>query len=254
MKARVDVIVPCYHHGHWLESCVRSVLAQEQVDVRVMIIDDASTDTTESVGQRLASLDSRVEYRRHAVNRGHVATCNEALADLTADYCLILPADDVLTPGALMRATRLMTAHPEVGLTYGRDITFTHTPPFGAARRGEHCSHRMMGYNEFLDRSCRLGHTPIQAPTAVVRTSLHRQIGSYLPELPHTGDTEIWLRMAAHAAVCELDADQAFRRLHADNVSPTRRCGGSKSKRRRSTSISTPTAGCVPRSRLSNRF
>ena len=77
-----------------------------------------------------------------------------------------------------------------------------------------------MGYNEFLDRSCRLGHTPIQAPTAVVRTSLHRQIGSYLPELPHTGDTEIWLRMAAHAAVCELDADQAFRRLHADDLEP----------------------------------
>lgn len=218
MKSRVDVIVPCYNYGHLLEACVRSVLSQEDVDVRVMIMDDASTDTTEQVGRRLAT-DARVEYRRHDVNRGHIATYNEALADLTGEYCLILSADDVLTPGSLMRATRLMTAHPEVGLTYGRDITFTHTPPFGAARLSNHCSHRIMSYAKFLERSCGLGHTPIQSPTAVVRTALHREIGNYLPELPHSGDTEIWLRMAAHADVCELDADQAFRRLHAHNMS-----------------------------------
>ena len=219
MKTRVGVIVPCYNHGHLLEPCVRSVLSQEEVDVRVMIMDDASTDTTEQVGKRLASEDPRVEYSRHDVNRGHIATYNAALAAVTGDYCLILSADDLLTPGALMRATHLMNAHPEVGLTYGRDITFTYAPPFNTARHAEHCCHRIMSYGDFLDRSCRLGHTPIQSPTAVVRTSLHRQIGSYLPALPFSGDTEIWLRMAAHAAVCELDADQGFRRLHANAMS-----------------------------------
>ena len=161
MKTRVDVIVPCYNYGHLLEPCVRSVLSQEGVAVCVMIMDDASTDTTEQVGRRLASVDSRVEYRRHDVNRGRIATYNEALANLTGEYCLILSADDLLTPGSLMRATRLMNAHPEVGLTYGRDITFTHTPPFGLTRLAEHCGRRIMSYGEFLDRSCRLGHTPI---------------------------------------------------------------------------------------------
>jgi hypothetical protein len=76
-----------------------------------------------------------------------------------------------------------------------------------------------MGYAAFLDRSCRLGHTGIQAPTALARTSVHRAIGGYLPELPHSGDTEIWLRLAAHGDVAELDADQAFRRLHTANMS-----------------------------------
>jgi hypothetical protein len=76
-----------------------------------------------------------------------------------------------------------------------------------------------MDYEEFLAASCRLGHTGIQAPTAVVRTSVHRAIGGFLPELPHSGDTEIWLRMAAVSRVAALDADQAFRRLHAHNMS-----------------------------------
>jgi glycosyltransferase involved in cell wall biosynthesis len=218
MKSRVDVIVPCYNYGDVLEACVNSVLTQHDVDVRVLVMDDASTDTTEEVGSRLAA-DPRVEYRRHAVNRGHIATYNEALALVTGDFCMVLSADDLLTPGALRRATRVMVTHPAVGFTYGPDITFRHAPPTASAPSSEFCTHRIMGYAEFLERSCRLGHTPIQAPTVVVRTSLHRQIGDYLPELPHTADTEIWLRMAAHSAVCELHAPQAFRRLHAKNMS-----------------------------------
>jgi glycosyltransferase involved in cell wall biosynthesis len=215
----VDVIVPCYNYGDLLEACVASVLSQQEVDARVLIMDDASTDSTPEVGRRLAAQNPRVEYRRHDVNRGHIATYNEALADVTNDYCMILSADDLLTPGSLMRATHVMDAHPEVGLTYGRDITFRHAPPVHPPFRQKYCSHRILTYLEFLDISCRLGHTPIQAPTAIVRTALHREIGGYRAELPHSGDTEIWLRMAVHAAVAELDADQAFRRLHATNMS-----------------------------------
>ncbi len=44
----VDVIVPCYRYGHFLRECVESVLEQE-VNVRVLIIDDASPDDTAEV-------------------------------------------------------------------------------------------------------------------------------------------------------------------------------------------------------------
>ena len=109
--ARVYVIVPCYNYGDLLEACVASVLSQQEVDARVLIMDDASTDSTPEVGRRLAAQDPRVEYRRHDVNRGHIATYNEALDDVTGDYCMILSADDLLTPGSLMRATRLIDAN-----------------------------------------------------------------------------------------------------------------------------------------------
>jgi glycosyltransferase involved in cell wall biosynthesis len=216
---RVDVIVPCYNYGDMLEACVGSALAQRHVDVRVLIMDDASTDSTERVGRTLAALDRRVDYRRHAVNRGHILTYNEALADIDGDYCVILSADDLLTPGSLSRATRFMDSHPEVALAYGRDITFRHAPPVGITSSAAQCGGHILRYEEFLARSCRLGQTGIQAPAAIARTTTHRLVGGYLPELPHAGDTEIWLRLAAHGAVAELDADQAFRRLHTNNMS-----------------------------------
>ena len=42
----------------------------------------------------------------------------------TADYAVVLPADDLLAANALGRAARLLDAHPEVGLCYGREVMF----------------------------------------------------------------------------------------------------------------------------------
>jgi hypothetical protein len=216
--ATVDAIVPCHNYGHLLADAVKSVLAQEDVAVRVLILDDASTDQTPAVAVELAR-DPRVESRRHPVNRGHIRTYNEGLDWVQADFVLLLSADDVLTPGSLARAVRVMQAHPDVVLTYGRDIAFsTPQPPWHDARMQPE-SYRIYSYRELLDTACRLGHTPIQAPTVLVKTDAHRAAGEYLVDLPHTADTEIWLRIVSHGRVAALDAVQAFRRLHATNMS-----------------------------------
>ena len=103
--ASVDVVIPCYNYAKYLPRCVASVLSQEGVDVRALIIDDCSTDETPAVGAALAQQDARVLYRRHAKNMRHIATYNEGLIDwASADYCLLLSADDLLAP--LAPATR----------------------------------------------------------------------------------------------------------------------------------------------------
>jgi glycosyltransferase involved in cell wall biosynthesis len=122
--ARIDVIVPCYRYAHFLRECVGSVLSQSLMDLRVLIIDDASPDDMADVAASLAAEDCRVEVLSHRVNRGHIATYNAGIDWATADYLLLLSADDVLLPGALARAVRLMDDNPEVGFTYGRVIYF----------------------------------------------------------------------------------------------------------------------------------
>jgi glycosyltransferase involved in cell wall biosynthesis len=44
---RVDVIIPRYNYSCFLYHCVNSVLNQAGVDVRVLVIDDASDNTAE---------------------------------------------------------------------------------------------------------------------------------------------------------------------------------------------------------------
>ena len=218
--SRVDVIIPCYRYGAFLEGCVRSILEQEGVDIRILIMDDCSPDNTPEVASRLQREDSRVEYRRHEKNIGHIATYNEGLAWVTGDYVLLISADDLLTPGSMKRATDLMNQHPEVGFAFGRDIVFeSDQTPVAMPVQPSPPKFSILDYETFLEKCCKLGHTPIQAPCVLVRSSVHRKAGEYRAELPHTADTEIWLRFAAESATGILDADQAFRRVHRSSMS-----------------------------------
>lgn len=217
----VSVVIPCYKYAHFLEEAVSSVLdGQEGVDVRVLIIDDASPDDSADVARRLAARDPRVDVIVHDTNQGNIATFNEGLLEWAdGDYCLLMSADDRATPGALRRAADLLDAHPEVGFVYGRAIWTTDGDPLPRART------RVRGWSVWsgqwwLERCFRQAENPINSPEIVVRTSLQQRVGGYDPDLPRAADMEMYLRLAAHADVGFLrGADQAYYRVHQANMS-----------------------------------
>jgi hypothetical protein len=217
----VDVIVPCYRYGHFLRECVESVLSQAGPDVRVLIIDDASPDNTAEVAADLVESDSRVCFRRHRINQGHIATYNEGIDWASADYMLLLSADDYLLPGALRRAVDLMDVHPEVGFTFGKGVELHEngtTIDVGAIRPA--CTQtgwQILRGLKFIELSG--SGNIICTPTVVVRTQLQKRLGGYRFELPHAGDMEMWLRFAAHASVGIVDSCQAVYRRHSSNMS-----------------------------------
>jgi glycosyltransferase involved in cell wall biosynthesis len=214
--SRVDVVIPCYKYAHYLRGCVESVLSQP-VDVRVLILDDCSPDNTREVAAELMAGDPRVECHRHAVNHGHIDTYNEGLLEwASGDYCLLLSADDLLTPGALGRAVRVMEEHPEVALVHGRQILFTERAP--AIDASPSYRSEVIAGHDFIKNCCELGHNPVATPAAVVRTTAQKQAGGYRKDLPHTADLEMWLRLALRGSVGAIHTEQAFKRQHSQNM------------------------------------
>lgn len=209
----VDVVVPCYRYGCFLRECVESVLAQRGVDVRVFIIDDASPDNTSEIATALSNESSRVTFVRHLTNKGHIATYNEGIDMVSAAYYMILSADDYLLPGALYRSTQLMEAHNEVGFVFSHAINFRSELPTGDCET----AWRIMPGLNFIRLSGAKNMVP--TPTAVVRTDLQKRVGGYRSELPHSGDMELWFRLAAHSDVGFLGINQAFYRRHSNNMS-----------------------------------
>jgi glycosyltransferase involved in cell wall biosynthesis len=222
-RPTVSVVIPCYRYGHFLADCVGSVLDQEGVDVRVLVIDDASPDDSAAVALRLAEEDDRVEVRVHRENKGHIATYNEGLLEWAdGDYSVLVSADDLLTPGSLARATALLEARPEVGFVYGHAATWEDGRPRPPARV-EPTGTTIWPGQEWLGIVSRLGHTVVTSPEVVVRTSLQQALGGYRPELPHTGDAEMWMRFAVHADVAYIKGvDQAYYRIHGSNMTTER--------------------------------
>jgi glycosyltransferase involved in cell wall biosynthesis len=162
---------------------------------------------------------------RHTTNKGHIDTYNEGIEWASGDYMLILSADDYLLPGALTRSASLMDAYPEVGFTFGKAVT---SDDRGTREQRDSvmdkADWRILAGPEFIELSG--SHNIVATPTAVVRTGLQKQVGGYRRELPHSGDMEMWLRLAAHASVGVLGACQAVYRRHAGNMSLAYRAQG----------------------------
>jgi glycosyltransferase involved in cell wall biosynthesis len=220
--ASVDVVVPSFQYGRYLADCVASILGQEGVDVRVLIVDNASTDGSADIARDLAHRDGRVEVVARSRNLGPHASFNAGVAWAAADYFLILCADDLLAPGALARAAGVMDRHPDVHLSFGRATAIGPDDPLPSSLgdAGE-AEWRVMSGDALLRRFCGTGRNPLPGPTCVVRTSVQKAAGIYRPELTHTDDMELWMRFTCHGGAAETDAVQAFQRVHGHNQSAT---------------------------------
>lgn len=220
----MSVVIPCFDYARFLPAAVASVLSQHGVDVEVIVIDDCSTDDTAEVARALAASDSRIEVRSHARNLGHIATYNEGLAATSGEYVVVLSADDLLTPGSLARATALLDVHPGMGFAYGRAPTFAGTSP--RPPRGSGGEWIIWRGHDWIRARCRRARNVIWTAELVMRNSVQRAIGGYRPDLPRSGDFEMWLRAASVSDVGYVrGVDQAFHRLHPDSMTHTVHAG-----------------------------
>ena len=212
--ADVDVVVPCYNYDQFLTDSVSSVLDQKGVDLRVLIIDNASEDQSLAVARRLAASDPRVEIIAHAENRGATFSYNEGIDWAQSRYFLILDADDMLAPGALARAVALMDAEPGVSFTRGGEARLENGQIAIHDFTYEETGWQVIEGRELIAQICRTPVNIVGANTVIRRTAAQKQVGHYRATLRYTDDLEMWLRLATVGKVAGTRTVQAIRRYH----------------------------------------
>jgi len=216
----VDIVVPCYNYAHFLDGCVASILSQRGVEVRILIINDASPDQTEQVGQALAASDPRVTYHRNDQNLGLIGTANRGILEWAeADYVLLLSADDLLTPGSLARACGIMQKHQDVHMVFGQALLIDdHFDPSQLPVDETETEYQLLKGPAFIQRNF-THRNPVPSPTAVLRTEVQQRLGGYLPQFHHTSDMEMWMRFAAQGPIGVIRNLQAGYRIHDASMS-----------------------------------
>ena len=222
-RPTVSVVIPCYNYGRYLRQAVESAVGQEGVEVDVVVVDDASSDETPVVARALAAEHPNVRVITHRTNAGMIRTFNDGLRAAEGTYTLLISADDLLTPGALARATALLEHHPEVGMAYGFPRNFSGDPPPAVTAVN---SWTVWPGDRWIELCTRRSHSIVHSPEAVVRTSVQREVGYYREDLPRCPDYEMWLRFAHVSAIGRVNGpDQAYRRLHEENFTRTVNAG-----------------------------
>lgn len=113
----VSVLIATFNRANALERAVQSVLGQSLAQIEVIVVDDASSDETPNVLNRLRETDFRVRSVRHPQNLGLSAARNTALALSTSRYLAFLDDDDVwIDSEKLERQVAAFQDDPRVGI------------------------------------------------------------------------------------------------------------------------------------------
>jgi len=185
---RITVVTPAFNAAPFIADAIRSVLAQTHGDLRLVVVDDGSTDATAAVVTGFA--DPRLTLIWQC-NAGVAAARNRGMAAADGEALLFLDADDWLEPTALATLAATLHAAPEavaaVGpyarvdaegrLTQRRNRRPRPAPPDVLAR--------LVVQNQFANG----GHV-------LIRRTAARRAGTFLPGVVYGEDWEYFVRLA----------------------------------------------------------
>lgn len=107
---RVSVLIPAYNQGRYLEETLRCVFGQSLSPFEVVVVDDGSTDDTETV---LEPFRNRIRYHRQE-HAGIGASRNRCLAMAKGNALAFLDADDLWPEKSLELRARVLAENPDV--------------------------------------------------------------------------------------------------------------------------------------------
>lgn len=118
---KVSIVTPSFNQGKFIERTLLSVIGQNYPNLEYIVVDGASTDSTESILRKYAAhIDALIiepdRGQADALNKGFRRCTGDLLAYINSDDCYA--ANDVIS-----RAVNYFQAHPQVDVVYGqRDI------------------------------------------------------------------------------------------------------------------------------------
>jgi len=191
----VSVVIPTRDRWPLLSThAVPTALAQEDVDLEVIVVDDGSTDGTQS---GLASLrEPRLRILRHDMSRGVAAARNAGIAVARAEWIAFLDDDDLWSPRKLRE---------QLGVAQGRGADLVYAAAVLVDEdRLVLAADVFPDENELMSLLLDGNVVPGGCSNVLARTSLVRSVGCFDERLTYTEDWDLWIRLVrvGEVAVC----------------------------------------------------
>ncbi len=113
----VSTVIGTYNAELYVEQTLKSILSQNYPHQEVVVVDDASRDTTWEILNSIR--DSRLRCFRNPHNRGIPATRNRGFQMARGEFISFFDHDDIMLPGAMEPRADFLTRHKNVNAVFG---------------------------------------------------------------------------------------------------------------------------------------
>lgn len=210
----ITVLLPSHNGARYLANAVDSVLNQTYENLRLIIIDDASTDDTASIAQRYCDQDDRVELLCLSTQHGLANALNVALAQrVRTAWFAIQNDDDWWHPDKLQRQWDFAQAHPEISVLGtaahlmgpdGQVTEFLPVPESSLSIRLAECASDCMF-----------------TPSVILKTNAVKQAGGFGSGWNYSEDYLLWSKLLRFTELGNLSEPLFHYRWHGGNMSVT---------------------------------
>lgn len=206
----VTVVVPTRDRAPILAMTLGTILRQRDVDLRVVVVDEASSDETPALLRRLGTPELAVV--RHDEPAGLAAARNDGLARVTTRWVAFCDDDDLWAPDKLASQLDAIDAEPgaawacagSVAINADLDVIGHHRPPPSG---------------DVLDLMRVTNVIPGGGSGMLAATELVRGLGGYDAWATGCEDFELHCRLAARAPIASVDRPLVGYRVWSGSMS-----------------------------------
>lgn len=225
----VSVIIPSYNRERFIGEAIDSALAQDGVNVEIILVDGASSDNTVAVARKHAP-DIRIISEP---DQGVADARNKGIRIASAPWIAFLDADDIWKPEKLKLQLALAENAPDVEFIfcdawqYRGDETilssFLATREFYPKIPKRSVGEGLVVFETPMDEEIMRVNYVVTTSTAMVRTQAAREVRGFDPTLKVCEDYEFWLRVVKGRKSGVVEKPLVGYRHHGSSLSDDRR-------------------------------
>lgn len=186
-RPKVSVIIPTHNHAHFLPECLSSVRAQTYTDYEVIVVNNGSTDDTESLIGKLTWDKLRYYFQN---DTGSVAgPRNTGIRLARGKYVAFLDSDDLWYEKKLERVMKVLENSPDIDILSHDLFLVRNERPKTILKSGP----LKKDMFKFI-----LIKNPLLGSATVVKKSAMIEIGGFdgRRDFIHAEDSDAWLKIA----------------------------------------------------------
>ncbi|MFC1767482.1 glycosyltransferase family 2 protein [Candidatus Margulisiibacteriota bacterium] len=195
-RKTISVIMSNYNYGQWIGEALEAILTQSFSPIDVIVIDDASTDNSVEVVEKLMKKYPNLCLLRNEKNIGGLLSVKRGLEVAKGEYVYSASSDDKVLPGFFEKSMCLLEKYPEAGLCCSDVEVLSENGDIHRVRSGLGPRPQYFDPAESTRLFLKYALPPILPGTAIVKRSALDDAGGYMPDLKWTAD------LFAHIVIC----------------------------------------------------
>jgi glycosyltransferase involved in cell wall biosynthesis len=120
----ITIGITCFNAADTIERSIKSAQAQDWPNMEIVVLDDASSDNSTVIIEKLAQDDSRIRFVRHQTNKGYPGALNSILKTARGEFVAFFDDDDHSLADRLSKQWQRITEYEN---QHGIDLVLCYT-------------------------------------------------------------------------------------------------------------------------------